>query len=139
MRKRAIVLVCVLLAALMVSACGAAASGPSAVATKFMESAKSGDIDGIVGCFEPETATLLRSAFELAGDDAMSSSDLLGLSDANIDSLTYKITDEQIDGDSATVTIEVTATVDGEAETESADLPLTQVDGQWYISNDFGL
>ncbi len=139
MKKRAVVFVCVLLiAVLALTACGAA-SGPSAVATKFMDSIKNGDINAMADCFEPEVATMFKAAMDMMGDEAIDLGQLIGESGVDPASISYSITNEKIDGDTATVTVEMKATVNGEEQTNSSELPLAKVDGKWYISQNFGM
>ena len=135
MKKSAIVFVCVLMVVMMaLAACGAAADGPSGVATKFLDSIKNGDIDAMAECLEPDTAAMFKDAIKLMGDDAFNMADILGQSGVDPATMSYKVTNEKIDGDTATVTVEMTATVNGKEQTESSDMPLTKVDGKWYMS-----
>ncbi len=139
MKKRAVVFVCVVLIFVMAFAACGAASGPSAVATKFMDSIKNGDINAMADCFEPEIATAFKAAMDMMGDEAIDLGQMMGASGVDPASISYSITNETIDGDSATVTVEMKATVNGEEETNSSDLPLKQVDGKWYISQELGI
>jgi ketosteroid isomerase-like protein len=135
MKKRAIVVVSVLLVVVMAFAgCGAAAGGPSAMATKYLDSIKNGDIDAMAECLDPDTATMFKAAMEMMGEEAFNMGDLLGAAGVDAASISYKIVGEKIDGDTATVTVDTTATVDGEEKTESNEIPLTKIDGKWYIS-----
>lgn len=139
MKKRVLVLVSIMLVVVMVLAACGAASGPSDTAKKFMDSIKSGDINAMADCFEPKVAAVFKATMDMMGDEAIDLGQIMGESGVDTSSISYSVTNEKIDGDTATVTVEMKATVNGEEQTNSTDLPLAKVDGKWYISQDFGI
>ncbi len=128
MKKRTVVVLCLVLVALVLfSACGAANS-PTAVVKKFMDSAKGGNINAMFDCFEPKTAEMLKSMVALAGGEEAMIEQMGFAKD-----MTYSIEGENVSGDKATVSVKIT--MSGQSETN--EVPCVKVDGNWYISSGF--
>ena len=104
-------------------------SGPTAAVEDFMGAAKDKDCDKMIDLIDLkgfETTGVTIDKQELV--DACKAESDLG------DIVSYKILEETIDGDKATVKIEVTTKENGNEQTESDTLQLTNRDGQWLIS-----
>jgi hypothetical protein len=127
-RFRILVAVSVL-AILVLSAFGCGSSGPTAAVEDFMGAAKDKNCDKMIDLIDLkgfETSGVTIDKQELV--DACKAESDLG------DIVSYKILEETIDGDKATVKIEVTTKENGNEQTDSDTLQLTNRDGQWLIS-----
>ena len=124
------VLVAVSILAIMVlAAIGCGGSGPSAAVEGFINAAKDKDCEKMIdyidlAAFETQGVTINKQ--ELV--DACKAESALG------EVVSYKILEETVDGDKATVKVEVTTKEDGQENTESDTLQLNKRDGEWKIS-----
>jgi predicted small lipoprotein YifL len=143
MMKRLISNLAVLIAAAVVlTAC--AGNGPSDVVKKYLNAAQKGDINEMMDCIEPDAAALLKGAADIAGDQFGIDSEavmnmapgMMSLYNENgeLFGIDYEITDEQIEDDQATVTANITYTVEEESQSQEMDIPLEKIEGRWYIS-----
>lgn len=127
-RFRILVAVSVL-AILVLSAFGCGSSGPTAAVEDFMGAAKDKNCDKMIDLIDLkgfETSGVTIDKQELV--DACKAESALG------EIVSYKILEETIDGDKATVKVEVTTKENGNEQTDSDTLQLTNRDGQWLIS-----
>ncbi len=121
----------VLMMLLMAAGCGD--SGPTAAAEDFMEAAKSKDCDKMV-----EYMDLSAPEFEELGvtKEALVES-CKSDAEAGGEIKSYKITEETVDGDTATVKVEVTTEENGEESTDTTSFSMTKRDGEWKIGFGF--
>ncbi len=139
MKKRAISLVLFLLMVVLAFA-GCAASETSAVALKFYNALKDGDTDAMMECLDPETVKTLNKQLEAAGmefSDVFDISTMMDEEGIDVSTLKFRVVKEDVEGDTATVTVEVSYKDDGENVKENTELPLKKVDGKWYVSFGF--
>lgn len=141
-KKTVICLVALFALTIFLTAC---TSGPSDVARDYMDAFSKGDMNGMVDCMDPDSAALIKgvagiaaSQFGLDADSFLGiSPGLFSIMDAYFGyEIDYRITDEQIYGDKAIVTIEYDVNTDGEARVtgEVREIPLVKIDGKWYVS-----
>jgi hypothetical protein len=142
MKKLIFILVVLISASMLLTACSG--NGPSDVVKKYLDAAQKGDINKMMECIEPDAAALLEGVADIAGDQFGVDSEtvmnmapgMMSLYNENGEhfSIDYEITDEQIEGDKATVTASLTYTVEEEAQSQELDIPLEKIEGRWYIS-----
>ncbi|MHB9111319.1 MAG: Rv0361 family membrane protein [Thermoleophilia bacterium] len=127
-RFRVLVAVSVL-TILVLSAFGCGSSGPKAAVEDFMGAAKDKDCEKMIDLIDLsalETSGVAIDKQELV--DACKAESALG------EIVSYKILEETVDGDKATVKVEVTTKENGNEQTESDTLQLNKRDGEWKIS-----
>lgn len=124
------VLVAVSILAIMVlAAFGCGSSGPSAAVEGFIGAAKDKDCEKMIDYIDLtafETSGVTINKQELV--DACKAESALG------EIVSYKILEETVDGDKATVKVEVTTKENDKEQTESDTLQLNKRDGEWKIS-----
>ncbi len=123
---------------------GCSSDSPSKVVKTYLDAANKGDIDTMIDCLEPKAAALMEGFGDMLGDQfGMDGETLFGMGPGLMSmfneggenySIDYEITDEEIDGDTATVTVEITASAGGESQTQETEIPLIKQDGKWYIA-----
>ncbi len=139
MKKRAIIL-CLVLLIVALAFTGCAASETSVVALKFYNALKDGDTDAMIECLDPETADMLTTqleAMDMEFSDLFDISAMMDEEGIDADSLSFKVVEEEVKDDNATVTVEVSYKADGENVKEESELPLVKVNGKWYVSFGF--
>ncbi len=116
----------VMVCMLVLTACGS--DGPGDVALSFNEAMMDGDGSRAVEHLDPEAPAMIRGAIEdKAGEMAAEAKGEHG------DIERIRVVNEEIDGDRATVTIEVTFE---DGTTEEEEIAMIQRDGQWYVHVD---
>ena len=131
MKKTLATLLAVLLLLVCLSACGGGnlfASGPEATVQQFIDSINNNDVNGLAGCYEPSYQELVKASMNLllSTNEGMTLAEMMGFGS---EKLGLEVQNVAIDGDSAIVTADFTLG----SMTNTADLPLKQVDGKWYI------
>ena len=107
----------------------------------YEDACNDGDFEAMLDCMDSETKTLMEGTMGLmdgifsegAGMD-FGMSDMFGLAGAMGDFFTVEITNIEIEGEYATVTVIMSADMYGYSEeTEEAALPMVKEGGDWYI------
>ncbi len=117
----------VMVCMLALTACGGT-DGPGDVALNFNNAMMDGDGSRAVEYLDPEAPAMIRGAIE---DKAGEMSEEVEEERGAIDRV--RVVNEEIDGDRATVTIEVTFE---DGTTEEDEIAMIQRDGQWYVHVD---
>ena len=131
MKKTVSIVLAVLILSVALVACGGGGNNtPDATVQKFINAINSNNTNALAECFEPTYQELIKSSFALLSSMDMTLADAMGMGS---EKLGLTIENVAIDGDSATVT--ATLIIDGQSDTD--DIPLKMVDGQWYIDAGF--
>jgi hypothetical protein len=118
--------------AMSVLAIGCGEDSPSAAVEDFIEATKDGDCEKAVDMID-----LDMSGMEKAGintDDMKK--EIVASCEADVENseiVSYEVRNEEIEGDTATVEVEMTTKVDGEESTDTDTLTLNKKDGEWKI------
>ncbi len=118
-----------LLAVLALAAFGCGGSGPQAAVEDFMNAAKAKDCEKMVDLLDldaPEFQGLgmnKEALVEACKQDA----------EAGGEVVSFKVLEESVDGDTATVKVEVTTKVEGQESTETSTIKLTKRDDGWKL------
>ena len=120
MKIKITVILSVIAVIAVLASCGPA-NDPEAVAKAFMDALKKGDFNKAADYATEESAQALKmlAAF---GDEAM------GEASGELEDMEYSITGSNINGDTATVTVE--------SEGQSSDLILQKENGKWKVAFD---
>ena len=132
MKKKMLPVLCLLIACLLVFT-GCTQSGPSAAAKGFVDAATKGDLNTAFNYVEPQAAAMFKPIFEALGGQAFMQSLMQAAGTEMPTNISTKVISEDIVGDRATVTVEITATVSGVVQTEQAPIPCVKSDGKWYV------
>ena len=111
-----------LCATLMLAACGG--GSPEAVAEKFQKAMVSGDFDKAASYATKASAPMLKTM------GSMLTGTMLDEFKEQVKGAKIRVVSSEIDGDTATVTMEVT-NADGETEEETCNL--VKEDGEWKV------
>ncbi|MHB1054318.1 MAG: Rv0361 family membrane protein [Thermoleophilia bacterium] len=116
------------LAVLMLAAVGCGSSPSTAAVENFMKAAQDKDCGKMIDLMDLSAA---QAQGAINKDELIKScEDSKGLGDV----VSYKILEEKVDGDSATIKVEVTTKEGDKEKTESDTLTVKKVDGDWKIS-----
>lgn len=135
MNKRVKVLwASIILVLLLTLASCSGASTPGSAAKGFFDAMANGNMDAAMNYLEPETAKTIKPMIEAMGGQKAFST-LLNSSGGEMPTNVHtKVLDEQINGDAATVTLQVNATFSGEAQTQQVKVECLKSGGQWYVN-----
>ncbi|MPM87106.1 hypothetical protein SDC9_134199 [bioreactor metagenome] len=122
-------LLAVLFLCFALAGCGSNQSSPDAVVGKFVQAINNNDLEGMISCMVPDVQDSVKSILAMYGTSSASDlSEMMGYESGT--KFTLKITNVVVDGDTATVSTELTGS-DGSSET--SDVPCVKVDGKWYL------
>ncbi len=122
---------------------GCAPSSPKQVTEKFLNAYVKGDIDTMVEFLDSPSAQLVEGIYGLAGGFiGIDASTLISLSPAlmsimdsqDLYSIDYKIENEVVNGENATVDVTITISSNGASESQRISLPCVKIEGKWYVS-----
>lgn len=107
----------------------------------YEDACNDGDFEAMLDCMDSETKALMEGTmgfmdglFQEGSGMDFGMSDMFGLAGAMGDFFTVEITNIEIEGKYATVTVIMSADMYGYSEeTEEADLPMVKEGGDWYI------
>lgn len=107
----------------------------------YEEAVEAGDYEGMLDCMDAATRAITESSMGLmdgllsdASGLGIGMTDMFGFASMLGDFLTIDIKDIRIDGDTATVRVEMKISIFGMTQSsEEADLPMVKEDGDWYI------
>lgn len=144
MKRALCLLLSLTLTALLLTGCGEKNAVKNRISD--LESAvRTGNIEGVLQCYDPSVSSTLQSAMSLFGLDSDSVSgflQMLGLSVADEDEAagllsTLKITPQSYefssDKTSCKVTVIISYTLFGEEHQEETTINCIKVDGKWYV------
>jgi hypothetical protein len=131
MVKVVVALIVVLAVSLVAIGCGE--DSPSAAVEDFIEATKDGNCDKAVDMLDLDVPGMEEAG--LSTDDLKK--EIVASCEADVENseiVSYEVRNEEIDGDTATVEVEMTTKVDDEESTETDTLTLNKRDGEWKIS-----
>lgn len=108
---------------------GCGDSGPKAAVDGFMKAANDKDCEKMIDYIDLSQMQAQHAPFS-KDDLVQSCKDEGGLGEIG----SYNITEEKIDGDKATVKVEMTVNENGTDSTKTDTINLVQIDGQWKVS-----
>ncbi|MDP2892243.1 MAG: DUF4878 domain-containing protein [Bacillota bacterium] len=132
MKKKLLPVLCLLIACLLVFT-GCTQSGPGAAAKGFVDGMFNGDIDTAFNYVEPSAAALLKPMFEAVGSETYIQGLMPAAGAEMPTNISTRVVSEEITGDTATVTLEITATVSGVPQSRNIPMSCKKVDGKWYV------
>jgi len=107
----------------------------------YEQACESGDYEAMLDCMDAATRSMMESSMGLMDGLleegtglGIGMTDMFGFAGMMGDFLTIEIKNIQIDGDHATVTVEMIMTIFGMRQSSGeAELPMVKEDGDWYI------
>lgn len=111
-----------LIIGLFLAGCSSPQSSPSGTVEAFMKASQKGDIEAAIELIDPEILAQPGAKAKLTGMMEK------GLAEEPVDS--FRIIEEENDGDTAKVKVEITS---GD-KTDTDTIPLIMREGKWYLS-----
>lgn len=125
------VLLVAVLAALLMAVAGCGSSGPTAAVEDFMKATQDKNCQKMIDAMDFKAAE--EAGIPNLKDELVKACE--EEKDSGGELVSYKILEETINGDSATVKVEATTKNNDQEKTESTTLNLVQRDGKWLISS----